>query len=148
MFSGLVTFQEDNYILIDGILYFDITTSPFKYNVNDQVLYLGYKDSNDSIIVVRILENKGLFWGTEEDAEENNFQATEHVLVGEVDFRVDRSIYIKESDLKFNLDDVVGTFIPVKGDWLELKCKVQLDENNPFDISLKQVCNYFIYFIK
>ncbi|CAH2050627.1 unnamed protein product, partial [Iphiclides podalirius] len=137
--TGVITFKDDNYVLIDGILYFDISACPHHCDVNDQVLYLGYKDSNDSIIVVRILENKGLFWGTENDVEENKFQVIEHIMLGEVDFRVERNIYIKESDLKFNLDDVEGTFIPVTGDWLELKCKMQLDEKNPSDISIKQV---------
>ncbi|CAK1602239.1 unnamed protein product, partial [Parnassius mnemosyne] len=137
--TGVITFKDDNYVLIDGMLYFDTTVCSHNLHINDQVLYLGYKDLNESIIVVRILENKGLFWGENGDSEENKFRVIEHILIGEVDNREDRYVFIKESDLKFNLDNVEGTFVPVKGDWLELKCTVQLDEDKQSDISMQQV---------
>ncbi|XP_068626233.1 probable RNA helicase armi [Battus philenor] len=137
--TGVITFKDNDYVLIDGMFYFDLSTSTCNCNVNDLVLYLGYKNTNDTVVVVRILENRGMFWGEEDSREEKNFQIIDHVLIGEVSHREDRHIYIKESDIKFNLDDVEGTFIPIKGDWLELNCEVQMYENKPSDISMNQV---------
>ncbi|XP_013197184.2 probable RNA helicase armi [Amyelois transitella] len=143
--TGIVTvIEEDRYILIDGILYYDLSTCCINLKVKDKVLYLAYKDSNDSIIVVRILENQGICWEDEKEFEKegDSFQVIEHTLVGEVDDREDRFVIIKGNEydrLKFNLDNVEGTIVPVKGDWLELKCKVQYDENHPTDISAAQV---------
>ncbi|KAI5644922.1 AAA domain-containing protein [Phthorimaea operculella] len=114
--TGVIMYLEEDYILIDGNLFFDTTSCSLKFYLNDKVLYLGYKDSNDSVIVV-----------------------IEHVIIGEVDCRQERNVIIKDSDLKFTLDDVEGTFIPMKGDWLEMKCTVQFDENKPSDISASQV---------
>lgn len=127
------------------MLYFDTSNSSCYCNVNDQVLYLAHKDGNDSIVVVRILENRGSFWGEEGDLEEISFQVTEHILVAEVARRENRNVYLKESDVKFNLDDVKGTFVPINGDWLELTCSIQMDESKPFDITMKQVC-IFVFF--
>lgn len=112
-------------------------------NVNDKVLYLGYKDTIESkIVVVRILQNQGLFWGDENESEEKSYSVVEHVIVGQVDYRVERSVFITEGDLKFNLDDVEGTFVPIKGDWLEMKCTVQQDETKLADMSAKQVSSH------
>ncbi|KPJ08684.1 putative RNA helicase armi [Papilio machaon] len=137
--TGVITFKDDSYVLIDGMFYFDTSNCSCYCNVNDQVLYLGYKDANGSIVVVRILENKGLFWGEEGEIEENSFQVTQHILVAEVDRRENRDVYLKESDVKFNLDDVKGTFVPINGDWLEITCTIQMNDTKPFDISMKQI---------
>ncbi|XP_072941248.1 probable RNA helicase armi [Epargyreus clarus] len=137
--TGVITYHGENYVLIDGMLYFDLSACSLNLSENDKVLYLGYKDANESIIVVRILQNLGVSWGFEEDTEENKFEVIEHVLIGEVNERENRFVYIKDSDLKFNLDNVEGTFVPVKGDWLEMKCKIKQDENKLSDISTKQV---------
>ncbi|XP_050346309.1 probable RNA helicase armi [Nymphalis io] len=137
--TGLITYCENNIVLIDGTVYYDISNCSLKLNVNDKVLYLGYKDSNDSVFIVRILGNLGLAWGDAEEAEENKFRVVEHVLIGQVARRQDRFIYISESDLKFNLDDVEGTFVPIEGDWLEIICSVQEDSIRPFNISTDQV---------
>ncbi|XP_045779175.1 probable RNA helicase armi [Maniola jurtina] len=137
--TGLITYCGENYILIDGMIFHDMTGSTVEVNVNDKVLYLCYKDSNDSVVVVRILENQGLFWGDEAQSEEKSFSVIEHILVGQVDHRQDRSVFITEGDLKFNLDEVEGTFVPIQGDWLEMKCSVQQDEDKPADMSANQV---------
>lgn len=136
---GIITYIGENFVLIDGVLYFDLSACSINVQLNDKVLYLGYKDGNDSIIVARILENQGIFWGDEEERDENSFQVITHVIIGEVDYRQDRNVYIKDSDLKFNLDNIEGNFIPIKGDWLELKCTVQYDEDKPANISAAQV---------
>lgn len=107
--------------------------------MNDKILYLGYKDKNDSIVVVRILENLGMAWCEKEEAQESNYKIIEHVIVGEVSRREDRLVLMKDGDLKFSLDDVEATFVPIKGDWLELKCTMQFDEENPTDITAAQV---------
>lgn len=126
-------------MLIDGMLYFDLSACSVKLNINDKIVYLGYKDANESMIVVRILENQGLSWADDQEVEEDSFKVIEHIIVGEVDYRQDRFVYIKDSDLKFSLDDVEGALIPIKGDWLELKCNVQLDDDKPSNISAAQV---------
>lgn len=126
--------------MIDGLIYFDLIGCTLKLNVNDKIVYLGYKDANNATIVVRILENEGSYWGDDEvDAEEKNFDIIEHILIGQVENRQERFVYMTESDLKFNLDDVEGSFIPIKGDWLELKCSVQQDSKKLSDISPTQV---------
>ncbi|XP_059050949.1 probable RNA helicase armi isoform X2 [Achroia grisella] len=137
--TGIVTYAENNYILIDGMIYFELPNSTLKLNINDKVLYLGYKNSDDGIVVVRILEHMGICWTDDNEVEENSFNVIEHILVGEVDYRQDRFVYIKDNDIKFSLDTVEGTMIPIKGDWLEIKCTVQWDENKPSDISAAQV---------
>lgn len=137
---GIVTYMSDNnYILIDGMLFYELSSSSINVQVNDKVLYLAYTDANEKVIVVRLLENQGICWGEEETPEENSFQVINHVIIGEVDYRHERFVYIKDNDLKFSLDEVEATFVPIKGDWLELKCKVQWDENKPYDISSAQV---------
>lgn len=111
---------------------------------NDQVLYLGYKNQNDSTVVVRILKNLGAFWDSGRDIEESEetvYGIIEHVVIGEVDERKNRYVYIKDSDIKFSLDDVASNLVPVSGDWLELKCSVQWNEEKPTDISPSQVIN-------
>lgn len=140
-FLGLITYACEEYVLIDGMHYFDMSACSIKVLLNDKVLYLCYKDTSDSIVVVRILENQGIYWGDEEIVEENAFSVIEHTVVGEVESRQDRFVFMKGSDMKFSLDDVEGTFVPIKGDWLELKCSVQFDENKPSDISAVQVIN-------
>lgn len=140
--TGVVTYVDSDHILIDGILYFEQSTCSLSLNINEKVSYLGYKDENGSIIIARILKSNGFIWDDEcydENAEENKYKVFDHIIVGEVDYREKRNVYIKETDLKFSLDDVEGTFVPIKGDWLELKCKVQWDENKPSDISAEQV---------
>ncbi|XP_047041794.1 probable RNA helicase armi [Helicoverpa zea] len=140
--TGLITYisEEGNYVLIDGMLYFDITACSVNLNLNDKVLYLCYKKSKDSLVVVRILENQGEHWGDFDlEVDENGYKVIEHVIIGEVQTRQDRYVIIKESDLKFSLDDVVATFVPIQGDMLEMMCKVQYDEDNPMDISSNMV---------
>ncbi|PZC78433.1 hypothetical protein B5X24_HaOG202177 [Helicoverpa armigera] len=140
--TGLITYisDEGNYVLIDGMLYFDITACSVNLNLNDKVLYLCYKKSKDSLVVVRILENQGEHWGDFDlEVDENGYRVIEHVIIGEVQTRQDRYVIIKESDLKFSLDDVIATFVPIQGDLLELMCKVQYDEDNPMDISSNMV---------
>ncbi|XP_039754327.1 probable RNA helicase armi [Pararge aegeria] len=138
--TGVITYYSDNYVLIDGMFYYDLSGCTVEVNVNDKVLYLGYKDANNAIVVVRILQNEGLFWGDDDtESEEKIFNVIEHVLVGQVEYRQDRLVFIKESDLKFNLDGVTGTFVPIKGDWIEMKCSVQQDVNKPSDMSTNQV---------
>ncbi|XP_026759313.2 probable RNA helicase armi [Galleria mellonella] len=138
--TGIITYiGENNYVLIDGMLYYELVNCTLNLNVNDKILYLCYKDSNDAIVVVRILENMGVSWTDDNEVEENSFKVIEHILVGEVDYRQDRFVYIKDNDLKFSLDNVEGTMIPIKGDWLEMKCTVQWDEDKPSDISVAQV---------
>lgn len=122
------------------MLFFDSTFCSITLSLNDKVLYLGYIDKNDSIVVVRILENLGLAWSEKEEVHESSYKVIEHVIVGEVLSREDRFVLMKDGDLKFSLDDVEATFVPVKGDWLELKCAMQFDEENPTDISAAQVC--------
>lgn len=132
--------MAENYVLIDGMLYYDTSSCSLRLNINDIVTYLGYKDSNDSIIVVRILENQGMYWGDETDLnEECSFDVIEHILVGQVSLRQDRFVYISESDLKFSLDEVEGTFVPIEGDWLEMKCIIQQDNDKLSNITSNQV---------
>ncbi|CAH2102325.1 unnamed protein product [Euphydryas editha] len=137
--TGLITYCGENYVLIDGIIYYDISDCSLKLNINDKIVYLGYKDCNDRLVVVRILENQGLFWGDEENIEEDHFNVIEHVLIGQVDRRQDRFVYMSQSDIKFNLDNVEGTFVPIKGDWLEMKCSLQDNCNESTIISTIQV---------
>ncbi|XP_061709089.1 probable RNA helicase armi [Cydia pomonella] len=138
--TGLITYTGDNnYVLIDGSLYFDITLSPLTFSVNDKILYLGYQDDNETIKVVRVLENYGPFWGDSMDMEEDKFKVIEHVIIGEVGYREERLVFLKDNDLKFSLDEVEATFIPMKGDWLELICTVQYQDDKPADISAAQV---------
>lgn len=131
--------DDNNYILIDGMLYYDLSSTSITVRVNDKVLYLAYTDKNERTIVVRLLENQGLCWADDECTEQDSFKVIKHVIIGEVDYRQERLVYIKDSDLKFHLDDVEATFVPIKGDWLEMSCKVQFDENKPCDIGSAQV---------
>lgn len=121
------------------MFYFDTTACSIQLNPNDKVVYLCYKRS-DTIVIVRILENQGTHWGeVDVDVDENSFKIIEHVIIGEVASRQDRVVIIKESDLKFNLDNVTATFVPIQGDLIEMTCKVQFDEYNPMDISSNMV---------
>lgn len=147
MVSGVITYLSDDCVLIDGMLFFDNTFCSITLNLNDKVLYLGYKDKNDSIVVVRILENQGLAWCEKEEVHESSYKVIEHVIVGEVSGRENRLVLMKDGDLKFSLDDVEATFVPIKGDWLELKCTMQFDQKNPTDISAAQVLFSHIVFI-
>lgn len=127
-------------MLIDGMFYFNMEGCSIHVAQNDKVVYLCYKEADESIVVVRILQNLGEHWGDfEVDVDERGFPVREHVIVGEVEYRQDRMVIIKESDLSFSLDKVVATFVPVQGDLLELMCKVKYDEDNPTDVSSNQV---------
>ncbi|KAF9421476.1 hypothetical protein HW555_002691 [Spodoptera exigua] len=140
--TGVINYISDNgsYVLIDGMFYFNTEGCSIHLQLNDKVVYLCYKDAEESIVVVRILQNQGEHWGDfEVDVDERGFPVIEHVIVGEVEYRKDRLVIIKESDLTFSLDKVVATFVPVQGDFLELMCKVKYDEENPTDISTNQV---------
>lgn len=140
--------SDDNYILIDGMLYYDLSSNSINVQVNDKVLYLAYTDANEKIVVSRILENQGISWGNDETFEENSFEVINHIIIGEVESRQGRLVFMKDNDLKFSLDDIEATFVPIKGDWLELNCKVQRDESKPYDISAAQVgCFYYYIFI-
>ncbi|XP_049875314.1 probable RNA helicase armi [Pectinophora gossypiella] len=137
--TGVIDYMGENYALIDGFLYVDLMTCSIPVSLNDKVLYLSYNDANGSVKVVRLLQNLGVSWGSEDQMNEDKFKIIEHVIIGEVDCRQERFVCIKDSDLKFSLDNVKGTFVPIKGDWLEMKCTVQYDENKPSDISTSQV---------
>ncbi|KAJ8736291.1 hypothetical protein PYW08_006947 [Mythimna loreyi] len=140
--TGVITYisDEGNYVLIDGMFYCDITACSIKLQLNDKVEYLCYKDSKGSLVVVRILQNQGEHWGDfEVDVQESSYNVIEHVIIGEVEYREGRMVIIKESDLKFNLDNVVATFVPIQGDLLELLCKVKYDEDNPMDTAHNNV---------
>ncbi|XP_028158761.1 probable RNA helicase armi [Ostrinia furnacalis] len=138
--TGIVTYLDgSNYILIDGMLYYDLSSTLITVRVNDKVLYLAYTDKNERNVVVRLLENQGLSWADDECTEQDSFKVINHVIIGEVDYRQERLVYIKDSDLKFNLDNVEGIFVPVKGDWLEMSCRIQFDEKKPCDIGSAQV---------
>ncbi|XP_041975066.1 probable RNA helicase armi [Aricia agestis] len=137
--NGIITDQGDDYVLINGDIYYDTSNCSLKLNVDDNIIYLGYKDPNERTVVVRIIENKGYHWGDDFQEEEQKFDVIEHILVGQVKFRQERFVFINESDLKFNLDDVEGTFVPIQGDWIEIKSIVQKNNNKPSDISANQV---------
>lgn len=123
-------------MLIDGEYYFDLSGCPLQVYPKDRVSYMCYKEE-DTFKVVRLLENHGPAWGDIVETQEDKYQIIEHTIIGEVENRQNRLVYMK--DLTFNLDDVEAAFVPVKGDWLELKCSVQFDESKPSDISTKQV---------
>lgn len=106
--------------------------------INDRVCFLGYKKDEDTVKVVRILENLGVAWGDPE-TEENKFDVIEHVLVGEVEQRKERLVKLKGQDLQFNLDEVEGTFVPMEGDWLELTCTIQWENEKPSEITPQKV---------
>uniref|UniRef100_A0A2H1X2J2 RNA helicase n=1 Tax=Spodoptera frugiperda TaxID=7108 RepID=A0A2H1X2J2_SPOFR len=140
--TGVVSYIDEHgsYVLIDGMFYFNMEGCSIHVAQNDKVVYLCYKEADESIVVVRILQNLGEHWGDfEVDVDERGFPVREHVIVGEVEYRQDRMVIIKESDLSFSLDKVVATFVPVQGDLLELMCKVKYDEDNPTDVSSNQV---------
>ncbi|XP_050666667.1 probable RNA helicase armi [Leptidea sinapis] len=139
--TGVVSFCEENYVLIDGTLYFDITSCSINLNVNDKILYLCYENTNGSVKVVRILENQGICWDGEDLSDEQCFNVIEHIIIGQVEYRQDRNVFISDSDLKFSLDDVKGVFIPIQGDWLEMKCTIQQKTDELTDVSTKQVVN-------
>lgn len=82
-----------------------------------------------------------MVWESHEDqkVEETNFSIINHVIVAEVDHRVERLVYLKNNDLKFSLNDVEGTMVPIAGDWLELTCLVQSDDDKPCNITGSQV---------
>lgn len=110
------------------------------YNVNDQVMFLAYKDQQeDNIKVVRILQHNGPAWG-DVDADVKHFDIIDHSIVVQVIDRVGRDVILKDTDLKFNLNEVEITFIPVKGDWLELACSVQWDDENGTGVTPEKVC--------
>lgn len=149
-FPGVITYIDTNHILIDGRLYFDTSLSPLSLNLNDNISYLCYKDKNDSVIIVRVLKNHGPSWSDENyevNSEETQYKVLIHVIIGEVECREKRFVYIKDTDLKFCLDEVEGTFVPIKGDWLELKCEVQWDHNRPTDITATQVLLFYSHII-
>lgn len=138
--TGVITYIEENNILIDGMIFFDITDCSLNLHLSDKVSYLCYKDENESIVIVRILENYGIFWGDGEEAiDEDSYDIIDHVFVGEVEFRQDRTVFIKDSNVNFSLDKVTATFIPIQGDWLEILCKVKFDNEKPMDITFDQV---------
>lgn len=126
-------------MLIDGSIYFDTTVCCNTLNINDKILYLGYKNSNEKLVVVRILQNEGISWEDEDGSEEQRFDVINHIIVGLVDHRDNRYVYIQGGDLKFNLDDVQGSFIPIEGDWLEMQCAVQKNDDKLTDINMTQV---------
>lgn len=137
--TGVITHCGDNYILIDGSIYFDTTNYNYVFNENDKVLYLGYKNSDEKLNVVRILQNQGMCWENEENFEEQKFDVIHHIIVGQVEYRQDRFVYIQGGELKFNLDNVKGSYIPIEGDWLELQCTVQRINETVTDINMTQV---------
>ncbi|XP_047512254.1 probable RNA helicase armi isoform X1 [Pieris napi] len=137
--TGFVTHCGESYILIDGSFYFDTSACSFNLNVNDKILYLGYNNSNEELVIVRILQNEGIGWENEDDSEEQRFDVINHIIVGIVDCREDRNVFIQGGDLKFNLDDVQGTFIPIAGDWLEMQCSIQKNDEKLTDINMTQV---------
>lgn len=139
--TGVITHMDYPNIMIDNQLFFNICSCTLSLNLNDKVTYLGYKNEIDQTIITRILENHGMVWETWEDekVEESNFNIIDHIIVAEVDYRKERFVYLKDNDLKFSLDDVEGPIVPIPGDWLELKCSVQLDEDKPYNITGSQV---------
>lgn len=141
--SGIITFIDFPNILIDGNLYFDISSCQLSLNLNDKVTYLGFKNETDNIVITRIIQNHGIVWESwaDDNVEEASFKIIDHVIVAEVESREKRLVYLKENDLKFSLDDVEGTMVPIAGDWLELNCSVQLDDDKPYNITGSQV-NY------
>ncbi|CAK1540160.1 unnamed protein product [Leptosia nina] len=137
--SGVITLCGEDYILIDGVTYYDTTSCLHNLNINDKILYLAYTDNNDKLRVVRILENQGQCWGDEEWLDEKSFNVVHHLFVGQVEYRKERYVHIKGGDLKFSLDDVEGSFIPIEGDWLEMKCTVQQNHEKLMDITMNEI---------
>ncbi|XP_045527649.1 probable RNA helicase armi [Pieris brassicae] len=137
--TGFVTHCGDSYILIDGSIYYDTSSCSFNLNVHDKIIYLGYTNSNEELVIVRILQNEGIAWENDDDSEEQRFNVINHIIVGIVDCREDRFVYIQGGDLKFNLDSVQGSFIPIAGDWLEMLCSIQKNDEKLTDINMTQV---------
>lgn len=129
---GIISYidENDNYVLIDGEHYFDTSTCSHKLRFNDKVLYLGYYKQDDKVAIVKILQNEGNFWGDEDLQEEVLFKQTDHILIGQVASRQGRIVYMANGDIKFNLDDVEGIFVPIEGDMLEMSCKVLSNDGN------------------
>ncbi|KAH9637685.1 hypothetical protein HF086_009353 [Spodoptera exigua] len=96
--TGVINYISDNgsYVLIDGMFYFNTEGCSIHLQLNDKVVYLCYKDAEESIVVVRILQNQGEHWGDfEVDVDERGFPVIEHVIVGEVEYRKDRLVYVE-----------------------------------------------------
>lgn len=136
--TGIVTYIGENYILIDGMLYLELNDSFSSIKLNDTIRYIGYKNDNDMIKVVRIVQNLGPMWD-ETIENEIHYDVIEHVIVCEVISRDKRIVSFKDTDLKLDLDQVQSNFIPVTGDWVELVCNMQWSDDIPTDIPADRV---------
>lgn len=58
------------------------------------------------------------------------------MIICQVEKRVERKLFLSETDIAINLDDVPLEFLPMVGDWLELDVKCMVNENN-LDLSGK-----------
>lgn len=121
------------------MVFFDISSCALSLNLDDKITYSAYFDKYGMLVVTRILENHGTVCESWNDTnvEESNI---DHVIIAEVDYRKEWLVHLKDNDLKFSLKDVRGSMVPTAGDWLELKCVVQLDEDKPRNITGSQVC--------
>lgn len=136
--TGTISYVSDDYVLINGNLYFEIDPFGFTFNVGDKVDYIAYNDKNDTVKVLKIVHNRGAVWG-DDSGEEKILNIIEHVVIGEVASRNDRVVQIRDAALKFHLDEVETTLIPMPGDWLELSCTVKWDTDNFKEITADNV---------
>lgn len=138
-FTGIITFVGENYVLIDGNLFYELDPYKiFEFSINDKITYVAYKDKDQAIKVLRILQNIGNTWGDPDDTV-RHYSIINHVVVGEVGMREDRFVYIKDTNLKYSLDEVETNIAPMPGDWLEINCTVQWDANTVKEVTANQV---------
>ncbi|KAH0548424.1 probable RNA helicase armi [Cotesia glomerata] len=133
--NGTITSITADTILIDDRYICDISNSPTN-NLEKglKVHYLAYQTSQDDIKVRKIISIVSDFWDVNDDGDliSNNDknQIIRKTIVCKVMKRDGRKVHLEPINTIINLDKADATFVPYRGDWVQVESLVELNENS------------------
>lgn len=132
--AGIVTFVNDEYILIDNRYMYEITNILIDIpKVGDTVHYLAYKkDKDNDQKICKIIYLQEGSWDNTDAVPQSNIvkvNVLTRSIIGKVFRREGRKVFIDPNDICIDLDKISSEFIPIVGDWLQLKTLVEVNED-------------------
>jgi hypothetical protein len=154
--SGIISLVNNYYVLVENKYICETKDIiPIDLKEGDKVYYIAYKVSkNEELKIHKIIDKINISWDTDNQTEcykkdqisknkikenlnlnvpssdlvLNKRQLNERVILGKVNKRKGRNIFL-EDNICINLNNVHSTFIPMIGDWIQLECIVEVNED-------------------
>ncbi|XP_008556332.1 probable RNA helicase armi [Microplitis demolitor] len=133
--NGIITSITADTILIDDRYICDVSNAPIN-NLEKglKVHYLAYQVSEDDIKVRKIISIINDYWDVNnDDSDVNKIEKNQMIrksIVCKVMKRDGRKVHLEPINTIIDLDKINSTFVPYRGDWVQVESLVELNEDS------------------